>query len=283
MEIFFNELSNEPPVENNSCAKNQIISILNTLKRLREDGFNVMRAHENFYSLQLSQNYTFCSFINDPDIKQDLKILLKGIVKSPYIKSEHTEEEEKFILGKFKVKDEHGIDLSPEGLAAAYIYKCPVISLSGNVHWEKEKIPLNILQENDIVKEKTHDIINVYSVESVEREYFRKWLKLSNHEEIQLSSPENIAKVFPQDKFIFEQRAIDDLLSCCDDMSFTIRIKELINDIPINPFNGGIGHTEVLKGLGGKASKRITKQHRIVYTFNNKQVIIHQCRGHYDD
>ena len=81
-----------------------------------------------------------------------------------------------------------------------------------------------------------------------------------------------------------EQRAIDDLISWYyDDKRFIIRIKELINDIVNYPFKGGKGHTEPLGGTGGKASKRIIKKDRVVYTYTKEKVIIHQCRGHYDD
>jgi toxin YoeB len=62
-----------------------------------------------------------------------------------------------------------------------------------------------------------------------------------------------------------------------------VRIKELIEDIWVHPFTGGKGKTEPLGGTGGKASKRIIKKDRIVYTYSKNKIVIHQCRGHYDD
>lgn len=62
-----------------------------------------------------------------------------------------------------------------------------------------------------------------------------------------------------------------------------VRIKELLADIENNPFVGGKGKTEILSNTSGKASKRIIKKDRIIYTFTQEKIIIHQCRGHYND
>jgi toxin YoeB len=59
------------------------------------------------------------------------------------------------------------------------------------------------------------------------------------------------------------------------------RINELIKDIQRNPFDG-IGKPEPLKhNLSGCWSRRITETHRIVYTVQDGQAVILQCRYHY--
>ncbi len=59
------------------------------------------------------------------------------------------------------------------------------------------------------------------------------------------------------------------------------RINLLIKDIKRQPFNG-IGEPEPLKhNWSGYWSRRINKEHRIVYKVTNKAVIIAQCRYHY--
>ncbi len=56
----------------------------------------------------------------------------------------------------------------------------------------------------------------------------------------------------------------------------------LIRDILRNPFDG-IGKPESLKfGWSGFWSRRINHEHRFVYTMENEELIIAQCRYHYD-
>lgn len=59
------------------------------------------------------------------------------------------------------------------------------------------------------------------------------------------------------------------------------RIKSLIADIQKNPFSG-IGKPEALKhDFSGKYSRRITKEHRLIYEVKNDEIIIYQARFHY--
>lgn len=59
------------------------------------------------------------------------------------------------------------------------------------------------------------------------------------------------------------------------------RINLLIQDILRNPFEG-IGKPEALKhDLKGFWSRRITEEHRIVYTLDSDQVTIIHCMSHY--
>lgn len=60
------------------------------------------------------------------------------------------------------------------------------------------------------------------------------------------------------------------------------RINALIKDILRNPFDG-IGKPEPLKfKWSGYWSRRINDEHRLVYTIKEDQLIIAQCRFHYD-
>jgi len=61
------------------------------------------------------------------------------------------------------------------------------------------------------------------------------------------------------------------------------RINKLIKDIDRSPF-AGIGKPEALTGKWqGYWSRRIDNANRIIYTVRDKQLIIVQCGGHYDD
>ncbi|MDO5086362.1 Txe/YoeB family addiction module toxin [Vandammella animalimorsus] len=61
------------------------------------------------------------------------------------------------------------------------------------------------------------------------------------------------------------------------------KLNRLIRDIQRDPF-GGIGKPEALKNeLSGFWSRRITDEHRVVYRMEGEELVIAQCRGHYDD
>ncbi len=61
------------------------------------------------------------------------------------------------------------------------------------------------------------------------------------------------------------------------------RINLLIRDILRDPHAGnGLGKPEMLKGnLSDYCSRRITDEHRLVYTVRGNSLIIAQCRFHY--
>lgn len=59
------------------------------------------------------------------------------------------------------------------------------------------------------------------------------------------------------------------------------RIKALLRDAREHPITG-IGKPEPLKhDLSGCWSRRITKEHRLVYALEEGMLIVHQCRFHY--
>ena len=61
------------------------------------------------------------------------------------------------------------------------------------------------------------------------------------------------------------------------------RINLLLNDIKRNPEDSeGIGKPERLKAnLSAYSSRRITEEHRLVYTIVDEVIIVAQCRFHY--
>lgn len=59
------------------------------------------------------------------------------------------------------------------------------------------------------------------------------------------------------------------------------RINTLVKDTIRNPFDG-IGNSEPLKhNLKGFWSKRIDREHRLVYSYSESELYILSCRYHY--
>ena len=65
------------------------------------------------------------------------------------------------------------------------------------------------------------------------------------------------------------------------DKKFLQRINQLIKDIQRTPYEG-IGKPEPLKHkLSGWWSRRIDREHRLVYKIEKQRIILLQCRKHY--
>ena len=83
-------------------------------------------------------------------------------------------------------------------------------------------------------------------------------------------------------KIVFAETAWEDYLYWQQiDKKILKRINILIKDISRSPFDG-IGDPEPLKyNWSGFWSRRINKEHRLVYTVENNSILIAQCRYHY--
>lgn len=81
----------------------------------------------------------------------------------------------------------------------------------------------------------------------------------------------------------FSTHAWDDYTTWLkEDRKMLSKINQLIKDIQRTPFEG-IGKPEALKyDLAGYWSRRIDREHRLVYKVENNTVIIISCRYHYD-
>lgn len=82
---------------------------------------------------------------------------------------------------------------------------------------------------------------------------------------------------------IFSENSWEDYTSwLVDDKNMLKKINALIKDIQRTPFEGK-GKPEPLKfDLSGYWSRRIDREHRLVYQIQDEKVIIYSCRYHYD-
>ena len=85
-------------------------------------------------------------------------------------------------------------------------------------------------------------------------------------------------------RLLWDERAWDDYLYWQTQGKKTLkRVNLILKDIQRNPFEG-IGEPEPLKeSLSSWWSRRIDSTNRIVYKEMDGNIVIAQCRGHYDD
>ena len=84
-------------------------------------------------------------------------------------------------------------------------------------------------------------------------------------------------------KITFSLNAWQDYLSWQQqDKKMLKKINQLIKDIQRTPFEG-VGKPEPLKyDLSGFWSRRIDREHRLVYQVQDNEILIYSCRYHYD-
>jgi toxin YoeB len=84
-------------------------------------------------------------------------------------------------------------------------------------------------------------------------------------------------------RIIFSKNAWEDYTSWYKHDKKTLRkINTLIKDIQSSPYEG-IGKPEPLKyDLAGLWSRRIDREHRIVYSVEEEDLLIYSCRYYYD-
>jgi toxin YoeB len=84
-------------------------------------------------------------------------------------------------------------------------------------------------------------------------------------------------------RIIFSKNAWEDYMSWqSDDKKILKKINDLIKDIQRTPYEG-MGKPEPLKyDLSGLWSRRIDREHRLVYQANENEIVIYGCRYHYD-
>ena len=84
-------------------------------------------------------------------------------------------------------------------------------------------------------------------------------------------------------RLIFSENAWEDYTSWQkDDKMILKKINKLIKEIQRSPYEG-TGKPEPLKfDLAGLCSRRINREHRIVYSIDGDDLLIYACRYYYD-
>ncbi len=84
-------------------------------------------------------------------------------------------------------------------------------------------------------------------------------------------------------RITFSKNAWEDYVSWQrTDKKILRKINDLVKDIQRTPFEG-LGKPEPLKfDLSGYWSRRIDLEHRLVYQYQEDEVLIYSCKFHYD-
>jgi toxin YoeB len=83
-------------------------------------------------------------------------------------------------------------------------------------------------------------------------------------------------------KLLWHHDAWEDYLHWLEtDRKILKKINEILKDIDRTPYQGIAKPEKLMYGLSGYWSRRITKEHRLVYSVNDERIVILSCRFHY--
>jgi toxin YoeB len=84
-------------------------------------------------------------------------------------------------------------------------------------------------------------------------------------------------------RIVFSKNSWEDYLSWqTTDKKVLRKINDLIKEIQRTPYEG-LGKPEPLKfDLAGYWSRRIDREHRLVYQVGDNEILIYSCKYHYD-
>lgn len=165
-----------------------------------------------------------------------------------------------------------------DGLATAYLYNTVAVSFPSEDIWDHLKIAI-LVQKTDT--EISESVFHISKIEHLDQENeLTRWLIRERQQGINTLA--DLKRLYPN--YVFESQAFDNLLYWkTENRTLYLKLHVLLRDIEISPFTGGLGKTESLKGTGGRASKRLDSEHRIVYSLKGEVVTVYRCKGHYDD
>src|SRR5579863_1065227 len=145
MDFIFNELCFRDTFQDEYSGRAGMSNLLQVCKEGRSLGISGLAVRTDFIEQTLAAEYTVREWLNDQAVRRVEKDLFLAIRRYPYVDSEDTMIEERYILCKASLVD--GDMSDPEGLVIAYLYKTLSISLCSAEKWKVDEISLKFVEE----------------------------------------------------------------------------------------------------------------------------------------
>jgi hypothetical protein len=134
-----------------------------TVSIARQKGFRNIRCDNPVNTILLAQQYSLFDWLNDPTVSREYRDFMYGVIVQPYI-DEDDPEFEQYVDSVVTFENTEYNILKTEciGLASAYLYNFPAISILSIPLWEEHILPITIEKEGGLFVE------NVYNISSCE-------------------------------------------------------------------------------------------------------------------
>ncbi|MDR1022209.1 MAG: hypothetical protein LBL94_02895 [Prevotellaceae bacterium] len=163
MKLFFNELSCEPVADSKYSAIERMNIFAKTVSIARRKGFRNIRCDTPANAIMLTQQYSLFDWLNDSSVSREYRDFMYGVIVPPYI-DEDDPEFEQYVYSTVTFENtEYNISKTVcIGLASAYLYNLPVISILSIPLWKQHILSITIEKDGSIFSE------NVYNISSCE-------------------------------------------------------------------------------------------------------------------
>jgi hypothetical protein len=163
MKLFLNELSYNPVADNKYSAIERMNVFAKTVSIARQKGFRNIRCDNPVNTIMLAQQYSLFDWLNDATVSRECRDFMYGVIISPYI-DEDDPEFEQYVESVVTFENtEYNISKTGcIGLASAYLYNLPAISILSIPLWKQHMLPITIEKDGILFTE------NVYNISSCE-------------------------------------------------------------------------------------------------------------------
>jgi hypothetical protein len=163
VKLFFNELSCEPVADSKYSAIERMTIFAKTVSIARQKGFRNIRCDTPVHAIMLAQGYSLSDWLNDSTVSREYKDFMYGMIVSPYIDEDDSEFEQYVYSAITFENTEYNISKTGcIGLASAYLYNLPAISILSVPLWKQHILSITIEKDGNIFSE------NVYNISSCE-------------------------------------------------------------------------------------------------------------------
>jgi hypothetical protein len=163
MKLFFNELSCEPVADSKYSAIERMTAFAKTVSIARQKGFRNIQCDYPVNTIMLAQQYSLVDWLNDSTVSREYRDFMYGVIVPPYIDEDDPEfEQYVYSIVTFENAEYNIPKTGCIGLASAYLYNLPAISILSIPLWKQHILPVTIEKDGNTFSE------NVYNISSCE-------------------------------------------------------------------------------------------------------------------
>ncbi|MBS1532131.1 MAG: type II toxin-antitoxin system YoeB family toxin [Bacteroidetes bacterium] len=282
MDLVINELSFHPLSESSQILEEKIrvfLKVFNEAKDRYE--FTHICFPQNYSSVQVTTTLNFSEWITSLN-NSTIKNAVLSLCRRPFIDDLNNIELSVFYESNYKIADpDSPTNEEPIGLPVAHIKQVPSISINTHLFWQKRKITVNKLINDQVID--SFEIYNLCQLDDISSIELNEWANLfySKH----IDTEKLIVRYLNYQSYSvsFDNGFIGQFKEWRDEDFDSLKyLLLLMKDIEVHPFSGGMGQTENLLNRGKEASKRINITDRLSYVVEKNNVHLISCKGHYD-
>lgn len=193
MNLYLNELSLNPIAANKYEAIERMEVLSKAVSKARLSGFRNVKCDYFTNQIELSKDYSLHSWLNDSEVKREQREFLYGVIIPPYINDDDTDLLEEFLEKDFTYANiENNFPATNcIGLASAYLYDSPAISLLSLPFWSEVKLIIRYLKNE---QQSDNVVYNISSVDSFDNADLNAFIERISELKLDESPIDPIAK-----------------------------------------------------------------------------------------